>query len=83
MAGIRALLRHGTERRPLLLPHDAFSKSGFLVSINGGHTTHIRKRSQIILSPAQPTKDFDAKWGQGFMKPDVWLEVVYKSLAGK
>jgi len=32
---------------------------------------------------AQPTKDLDDKWGQGFMKPDVWLGIVYKSLAGK
>jgi cyclase len=32
---------------------------------------------------AQPTKAFDEKWGQGFMKPDVWLGIVYKSLKGQ
>jgi hypothetical protein len=29
---------------------------------------------------AAPTKDLDAKWGQGFMKPDVWIGIVYDSL---
>jgi len=32
---------------------------------------------------AGPTKDFDAKWGGGFMKPDVWIGIVYQSLKGK
>jgi glyoxylase-like metal-dependent hydrolase (beta-lactamase superfamily II) len=32
---------------------------------------------------AQPTKDFDEKWGTGFMKPDVWIAIVYQSLKGK
>jgi len=32
---------------------------------------------------AQPTKDFDGKWGTGFMKPDVWTAIVYQSLKGK
>jgi cyclase len=32
---------------------------------------------------AAPTKDFDAKWGGGFMKPDVFTAIVYQSLKGK
>jgi cyclase len=32
---------------------------------------------------AQPTKDFDAKWGAGFMKPDIFIAIVYQSLKGK
>ena len=32
---------------------------------------------------AEPTKDFDGKWGTGFMKPDVWTAIVYQSLKGK
>jgi cyclase len=32
---------------------------------------------------AQPTKDFDEKWGAGFMKPDVFVPIVYQSLKGK
>ena len=31
---------------------------------------------------AKPTAAFDEKWGQGFMKPDVWLGIVYASLKG-
>jgi len=26
---------------------------------------------------AKPTKEFDAKWGGGFLKPDVWVKIVY------
>jgi glyoxylase-like metal-dependent hydrolase (beta-lactamase superfamily II) len=29
---------------------------------------------------AKPTADYDAKWGTGFMKPDVWTGLVYDSL---
>jgi cyclase len=29
---------------------------------------------------AKPTADYDAKWGQAFMKPDVWTGIVYDSL---
>jgi len=29
---------------------------------------------------AKPSGDFDAAWGTGFMKPDVWLGLVYDSL---
>jgi cyclase len=32
---------------------------------------------------AAPTKDFDAKWGTGFMKPEVFVPIVYQSLKGK
>jgi glyoxylase-like metal-dependent hydrolase (beta-lactamase superfamily II) len=32
---------------------------------------------------AKPTQDLDGKWGQGFMKPDVWLGIAYASLKGK
>ncbi len=29
---------------------------------------------------AKPTADFDEKWGGGFMKPDVWVGLVYESM---
>ncbi len=29
---------------------------------------------------AKPTADFDEKWGGGFMKPDVWVGLVYQSM---
>ena len=30
---------------------------------------------------AAPTKEFDAQWGRGFIRPDVFVELVYRSLA--
>ena len=30
---------------------------------------------------AKPSKDFDAVWGNGFLKPDQFVEIVYTSLA--
>jgi cyclase len=29
------------------------------------------------------TKDYDATWGTGFMKPDVWMGIVYESVGAK
>ena len=29
---------------------------------------------------AKPTKSFDSVWGEGFLKPDVWVGIVYDSL---
>jgi glyoxylase-like metal-dependent hydrolase (beta-lactamase superfamily II) len=38
-----------------------------------------RTRKEVIA--AKPTKQFDAKWGNGFMKPDVFAGVVYDGYA--
>jgi glyoxylase-like metal-dependent hydrolase (beta-lactamase superfamily II) len=32
---------------------------------------------------ARPTVALDEKWGKGFMKPDLWLTIVWASLSGK
>lgn len=32
------------------------------------------------IQEAKPTADFDAAWGQGFMKPERWVEMVYEGL---
>ena len=29
---------------------------------------------------AAPTKDFDAKWGSGYLTPDVFTKIVFSSL---
>jgi hypothetical protein len=29
----------------------------------------------------KPTQAFDAEWGQGFMKPDQFVEILYKDLS--
>jgi glyoxylase-like metal-dependent hydrolase (beta-lactamase superfamily II) len=33
------------------------------------------------VTAARPTADLDAKWGQGFIKPDPWVSILYKDLA--
>ncbi|MFA0810973.1 MBL fold metallo-hydrolase [Microbulbifer epialgicus] len=40
-----------------------------------------KNREQVIAT--KPTKDFDDKYGQGFMTPDIWTGIVYDSLAAK
>jgi glyoxylase-like metal-dependent hydrolase (beta-lactamase superfamily II) len=41
----------------------------------------IRKgRTQEQILAAQPTREFDAKYGQAFFKPDVWTQRVYVDL---
>ena len=30
---------------------------------------------------ARPTNEFDAKWGKGFLKPPVFLKIVYSDMA--
>jgi glyoxylase-like metal-dependent hydrolase (beta-lactamase superfamily II) len=37
-----------------------------------------RSRDEVIA--AKPTRDLDAKWGGGFMKPDVWVGIVYDAM---
>ena len=37
-----------------------------------------KTRDQVIA--AAPTRDLDEKWGQGFMKPDVWVGIVYDGM---
>ena len=29
---------------------------------------------------AQPSAEFDADWGRGFMKPDQWIGIVYDGM---
>ena len=31
---------------------------------------------------AKPTASLDEKWGMGFLKPDVWVSIVYADLSG-
>ena len=39
-----------------------------------GHNT----REEVIA--AKPSAEFDADWGGGFMKPDVWIGIVYDGM---
>ena len=37
-----------------------------------------KSRSETVA--AKPSRQYDAEWGKGFMKPDVWVGIVYDSL---
>ncbi len=39
-----------------------------------------KSKEQIVA--AKPTADLDAKWGGGFMEPDVWVGIVYDGMVG-
>jgi cyclase len=38
-------------------------------------------KSRDAVIAAKPSAEFDAKWGQGFIKPDVFVGIVYDSLS--
>jgi glyoxylase-like metal-dependent hydrolase (beta-lactamase superfamily II) len=38
-----------------------------------------RSRDQVIA--AKPTRDLDAEWGRGFMRPDQWVGIVYDGMS--
>ena len=42
-----------------------------------GELPDLETLAQVIA--ARPTKDYDAKWGNGFLKPDQFAEIVYAS----
>jgi cyclase len=51
---------------------------------------HVRERVQALITAgktmnatvnAAPTKEFDAKWGSGYLPPDVFAEMVFTSLS--
>lgn len=68
---------HGplTDKKGLQQYHD------LLVRLRGKIKTLVdagNTREQVIA--AKPTREFDAHYGQGFMKPDIWTGIVYDSL---
>lgn len=68
---------HGplTDKKGLQQYHDLLVRlRGKIKSlVDAGNT-----REQVIA--AKPTREFDAHYGQGFMKPDIWTGIVYDSL---
>ena len=50
---------------------------------------HVRQRIKVLIMAgktmdeavaAAPTKDFDSKWGSGYVTPDVFIKIVFSSL---
>jgi glyoxylase-like metal-dependent hydrolase (beta-lactamase superfamily II) len=84
LAGIDARTRvipgHGpmSDRAGLLRYHD------MLVTVRD--RIRDRKRSGASLAQviaARPTAEFDAEWGQAFIKPDQFVELVYRTVAAR
>jgi glyoxylase-like metal-dependent hydrolase (beta-lactamase superfamily II) len=46
---------------------------------NIGNLKRAGKTRDAVVA-AKPTKSFDSVWGKGFLKPDVWVGIVYDSL---
>jgi cyclase len=40
-------------------------------------------RTLAEVKAAAPTKDLDAAWGKGFLKPDQFIEIIFRSYGGK
>lgn len=50
--------------------------------------TKLRKRGKTLdqVKAAKPTAEYDEAWGQKYLKPDDWVEMVYRGIerqAGK
>jgi cyclase len=55
-----------------------------LAGIRDGIASQIEAGASLEeVKASRPTREFDDKWGQGFIKPDQFVEIVYTSLAGK
>ncbi|MBN8430557.1 MBL fold metallo-hydrolase [Microbulbifer salipaludis] len=71
---------HGplTDKQGLQQYHDLLVRlrNKIKTLVDAGNT-----KEQVIA--AKPTKEFDEKYGQGFMKPDIWTGLVYESLTQK
>lgn len=69
---------------PLATKADLLTYRDVLVKIRdrvAALITRGKTKAQVIA--AKPSAEWDAKWGQGFMKPDVFLGVVYESMSKK
>ena len=73
----RVIPGHGmlTDKQGLIAYRDMLTKIRDRIQkqVNAGKTLE-----EIKLS--RPTQDFDSEWGGGFLKPDVFVEIVYQSL---
>ena len=51
-----------------------------LVKVNANVDALVKANKTLAqVIAAKPTRDFDAKWGNGFLKPDQFVEIVYNS----
>jgi cyclase len=66
---------------PLATKADLKAYRDMLATVAGRIKAQIaagKKLEEIVA--AKPTADYDAKWGNGFIKPDKWVELVVRNL---
>jgi glyoxylase-like metal-dependent hydrolase (beta-lactamase superfamily II) len=88
IAAVDRVLKVATEKTRLIAGHgpvatktDLQAYRDMLAEVRGRVAklkTEGKTGEQIVA--AKPTADFDEKWGGGFMKPDVWVGLVYESM---
>jgi hypothetical protein len=55
-----------------------------MVTVRDRITRLVRQgRSLSQVTAAKPLADLDAQWGKGFLKPEMFLSIVYESLSQK
>lgn len=89
IAAVDLLLTRIDDKTVVIPGHGPLSKKSELeaygVMLRDIHTTvkgHIdagKSRQEVI--DARPTANYDERWGSGFLKPDVWVGIVYDTIA--
>jgi cyclase len=73
--GSRIIPGHG----PLARKADLQAYRDMLATMRDRVAAHVKAGKTLEqVTAAAPTADLDAKWGQGFMKPPVFVSIVYK-----
>jgi glyoxylase-like metal-dependent hydrolase (beta-lactamase superfamily II) len=90
-AAIREVLPLMNEQTKVVPGHGAVSDRQKLAAF-AGMLNDISERVQALIAAgktlaevqaAKPTAAYDEKWGHGFMKPDGFVELVYRGLGGR
>jgi glyoxylase-like metal-dependent hydrolase (beta-lactamase superfamily II) len=75
--GTKVVPGHG----PVATRADLQAYRGMLVQVRQGIQQLIAAgKTMDEVVAAAPTKDFDAKWGSGYLTPDVFTKIVFSSL---
>jgi glyoxylase-like metal-dependent hydrolase (beta-lactamase superfamily II) len=91
VSGVDAILARIDDKTRIIPGHGPLSDKAGLVAYRTMLATVMERvaalktagktRDQVIA--AKPTADFDADWGGGFLKPDVWVGIVFDTLPAR
>lgn len=67
---------------PLATKQDLLVYLDMLKDVEGRLTGFLNEKKTLsAVELADPLKDYNDKWGQGFMKPEVWLRIIYTNMS--